>query len=126
MSTASHSRLLLAPGYGERFVVHPGPVRAAEEVRRLSGIHRTPDAGQPHGVGEERFVKQGQGVHRQEAGALLRLHAHQEALLPPQKVKPSATFASILKRLDNHRKDSGFLRHSLRLNYSHFLILSLA
>lgn len=86
---ALHSRLLLPPGDGQRLLVRPGPVRAAPEVRELSGIHRAAHPGQQEGGHEECWQRSGHQRHREEAGALLRFNAHKEAVFPAEKVAES-------------------------------------
>lgn len=83
------SRLLFPPGDHQRILVRPGPVRAAAEARRLSGVHRAAHPGQQEGVHEERGQLPGHQRHREEAGALLRVNAHKEAVFPAQKVAES-------------------------------------
>lgn len=64
-------------------------MRAAPEVRQLPGIHGAAHAGQQEGVHEECGQLSGHQRHREEAGALLRVHAHKEAVFPAQKVAES-------------------------------------
>lgn len=87
---APQSRLLFPPGDHQRLLVRPGSVRAAPEVRELSGIHGAAHPGQQEGVDEERGQLSGQQRHREEAGALLRFNAHKEAVFPAEKVAESA------------------------------------
>lgn len=86
---APQPRLLFPPGDRQRLLVRPGPVRAAPEVRELAGIHGAAHPGQQEGVDEERGQLSGQQRHREEAGALLRLNAHKEAVFPAEKVAES-------------------------------------
>lgn len=85
----AQSRLLFPPGDSERLLVRPGPVPAAPEVRKLSGIHRAAHPGQQEGVHEECWQLSGHQCYREEAGALLRFNAHKEAVFPAEKVAES-------------------------------------
>ena len=79
-------RVLLPQGDGQRLLVHPGPVRDPAELRRLPGVHGAADTGEQEGVPAQRGTRRRPQRHREEADSLLRLHAHQEALLPNKTV----------------------------------------
>ncbi|XP_012583462.1 PREDICTED: caspase-6 isoform X1 [Condylura cristata] len=66
------------------YSVAEGPVRDAGAVWGRPGVHRATDAGQQEGVTAPGGLLPGPQRHRQEAGALLRVHADQEAALCPQ------------------------------------------
>lgn len=80
-------RFLLAQGDSEWFLVHSGPVYATKGVWLLSRVHRASHSRQPQSVSPQRGGQQRPLIYRQETGALLRLHAHQEALLQVQAMR---------------------------------------
>lgn len=86
---ALQSRLLFPPGDHKRLLVRSGSMRAAPEVRELSGIHGAAHPGQQEGVDEECGQLSGHQRHREEAGALLRFNAHKKAVFPAEKVAES-------------------------------------
>lgn len=84
LSSFLSCRFLLSPWDIERFLVCSGSVWAAGAVWLHAGVHRAPHARQPQSVSPQCGELQRPLSNRQETGALLRLHAHQEALLQAQ------------------------------------------